>query len=101
MGALAGLFSFAGACAFFVPLGYQCFAFLSAGRWPKLSMIDAVLKVYRPEATDAWLYFPQSWIGVHKIMDSVPAFIGLPVALFGLACLLVVLDDTAQQAKAT
>jgi hypothetical protein len=89
VGELAGLI-FGGFClAALAVLGYQTIIFLMDGAWPKLSFL-VVIEYISPE----WARHPESWKGLHKLLDM-PLFFGLFVSaifistLFGLAGLMI------------
>jgi len=50
--------------------GWQVLHFLMKGTWEAVSVIDALRW-----ATDgnAWTVYPQSWIGIWRILDALPA----------------------------
>lgn len=63
-------------------LGYQSFLYLMHGTWPAFSLIDLALWAF-PKGP--WLNSPDSWIGVHKILDFINAGIGMSAIFYAMA----------------
>jgi hypothetical protein len=40
--------------------------------WVPLSMIDGLLRLF-PKNPPGWLLYPEDWVGVHKLLDSIPS----------------------------
>lgn len=53
-------------------LGLQCFWYLQSGMWTPLSLID-VGQMYLTAEKAPWVFFPQSWFGVYKILAGIPS----------------------------
>ncbi|WP_416047946.1 hypothetical protein [Cupriavidus basilensis] len=62
-----------------VPL-YQAYVWMKAGTWPPLSALDGIKWLAGPEAWNSWLYWPEDWIGVHKILQECPISLALILA---------------------
>jgi len=60
----------------FVILFYQIYVWLSAGFWPKMSLIYPLYNYWD------WADYPASWFGLHKIIDGIPLSFGLIVLSF-------------------
>jgi hypothetical protein len=60
-----------GGLACFGILFYQGSKFLQIGVWQSVSVIDA-LRYFGSE----WAHSPNTWLGVHKILDFLPMSIG-------------------------
>ena len=60
----------------------QVYIWLWSGEWLNLSLasILAIFTKSLPTAS-AWASSPSSWIGLHRLLDNIPA--ALPVAFFG------------------
>lgn len=73
---LAGIFGF----------GLQIYWFLRDGLWWPLSIIDTLKIINSTSKRLDWLYEPQSWQGIHIIMDR----LSLPASLmvFGILVML-------------
>jgi hypothetical protein len=41
-------------------------------------MIDGLLRLF-PKNPPGWLLYPEDWVGVHKLLDSIPLALGLIV----------------------
>lgn len=69
-------------------LGWQTYMWLQLGEWQSFSVLDALAMLANP-GVDSWLLFPQSWVGVHKLIAWMPAGFALFVfgVLFALVCL--------------
>lgn len=63
------------ACVFI--LLNQGLKFLQSGNWPSISVVDA-LRFYGSE----WAAYPDVWLGVHNILDSLPMSIGAVILGF-------------------
>lgn len=54
--------------------GFQIFIFLKGGSWVPLSMLELMPII--PSDLAAWLRYPESWLGLHKIaygfLDAMP-----------------------------
>jgi hypothetical protein len=62
---------------------WQCVQWLQIAEWPRVNMIDALHYV----TSDPWLDYPQTWLGIHKALSSIPAFIGVTISgalVFGI-----------------
>jgi hypothetical protein len=46
---------------------YQCYLYLLVGEWHSISMLSVMKYI-----GIAWALHPQSWIGLHKILDFLP-----------------------------
>ena len=83
------VFRFIGAAVFFLGalaiLGMQILEYLQIGHWPAFSVIDAA----RLFSTESWLYKPDSWLGLHKILSSTPT----TAALAGMGFAILMADD--------
>ncbi|HYE21999.1 MAG TPA: hypothetical protein VD998_00230, partial [Verrucomicrobiae bacterium] len=64
-------------------IGIQIFLWLESGTWTSMSLMDTLLYSYQNSATETptWFLYPDSWIGLHKLLNAIPVS-GL---LFGLA----------------
>ena len=63
-----GLFSIIGAWL----LLWQTFGWLNEGVWVPMSVIDGIRNIWPSQ----WLDYPQSWIGIHKILEATPVSLG-------------------------
>ncbi|MFC0246401.1 hypothetical protein ACFOLL_04360 [Falsochrobactrum ovis] len=50
-------------------LGFQIFEYLKTGIWSGFSLLN-LLSLF---VDDPWIYYPQSWFGVHKILAFIPS----------------------------
>ncbi len=50
-------------------LGLQVLDFLSSGTWRAFTLID-LASVF---TSNSWLWKPEKWLGVHKILSFIPA----------------------------
>jgi hypothetical protein len=57
-------------------LGFQCYSWLQSGSWIQISAVDVISAIYSSE----WLSSPDTWLGVHKILQSLPGWI-LPIPI--------------------
>jgi hypothetical protein len=76
---------FAVAFSGLVFLGYQISLFLWSGEWVSYNFL--YLATYLPDALLNWAILPDSWLGIHKILDVLP----LSVGLVGVGVLMVVM----------
>ncbi|MER8529583.1 hypothetical protein [Mesorhizobium sp. M1272] len=53
-------------------LGVQTYWYLQSGMWTPLSLID-VGQMYLTAEKAPWVFFPQSWLGVYKILAWIPS----------------------------
>lgn len=55
-------------------IGFQIFIFLKGGTWISLSMLELMPII--PGDLAAWLRYPESWLGLHKLvygfLDAMP-----------------------------
>jgi len=58
-------------------LGSQIFNFLKSGVWNEIPLVG--IMAYAPDKIAAWVFEPQSWLGLHKIIISILNF--LPLSL--------------------
>lgn len=57
-----------------VALAHQSYQWLRFSYWEPLSVITALRWLEVP-----WALRPQDWFGLHKLLDGIPLFVGLPV----------------------
>lgn len=55
---------------------WQGFAYLKRGAWPAFTTIDLTLFFYG-DAAPGWLLWPQQWLGLHKILSTMPGALAL------------------------
>lgn len=61
-------------------IGFQIFIFLKGGTWVPLSMLELMPVI--PSDLATWLRYPESWLGLHKIVYG---FLGtMPLSLLAL-----------------
>ena len=70
-------------------LGYQIYAWLKSGTWFSLNLFLAV--PYLPKSISDWILYPDSWIGVHKVVVYVLEETPISFAVFLLGFSLVIL----------
>lgn len=56
-------------------LGYQTFLFLREGEWISYTLL--YLAKFLPDGISQWAIAPDSWFGVHKILNASPLSGGL------------------------
>jgi threonine/homoserine/homoserine lactone efflux protein len=54
-------------------IGLQIFAYLYDGKWVPLSVVGLASQF----ASSPWLADPHTWVGVHKILEFIPASFSL------------------------
>lgn len=62
--------------AAFIPI-MQTYAYLYVGRWPPMSILDALTILWKPLQENSWniqtwIQHPEEWIGLHAILDWMP-----------------------------
>ncbi len=76
---------------------YQCYLWLRTGEWVAMPIIFLFEKIVHPDSALAgsalgrWFASPESWLGLHKLISSVP----LTVALLLLGAALIALPLAA------
>lgn len=71
----------------FLILGFQCYVWLRYGHWMPISVIDGASII---EVSWGWLYSPTDFVGLHKIVASIPASMAvsasaiIPAFVYGL-----------------
>lgn len=61
-------------------LGTQIYWYLQSAVWTPLSIIGGLRMVI--SKSDNWIFAPGSWLGVHSLLDSVPASAALVIIGF-------------------
>lgn len=81
----AGLLSILGSI---IALGYEILLWLKNGFWPDMDLIWLFLKI-APENSpqQIWLFYPDTWIGLHKIFEY--ADISISLFLIGMIIFLM------------
>lgn len=78
------LVMFGGLCVF----GYQVFLYLKNGSWTSISLVDTALLV---APNNSWLNYPMDWVGMHKILSSIPLsgpLIFIPIGILYISSIL-------------
>lgn len=84
----ACIFFFGGIIAGVVVFAYQLYIFLQKAEWISYSVLDVAKSEFISGfAVGVWAKTPESWLGVHKILDFLPLSFSLVV--FGVVASLV------------
>lgn len=71
-GAVGLVFVLAG----FAVLGLQAYWYLKFGAWTPMSLIDVarwvIADVAQPNEIQSWIMYPETWTGLHKILNWIP-----------------------------
>lgn len=94
-------FAFAGLGGGAALLSWQIYTWLKTGEWPPISTPDGLFIAWAFLFADGsaaphfvqWLIAPETWIGVHKILDAIPA--ALTLFLVGIGGLMLFVDLAA------
>lgn len=69
--------------------GFQIYSWLQYGFWESISLVDGLLLVW----DSTWLWWPTSWVGVHKVLNAIPLSVALAGTGVGLMWYVVDLHD--------
>lgn len=74
-GLIVSISIFAGFCV----IGYQAYTYLYSGSWTSISVVDGLIAVSwgDPSLFNEWLRQPNTWIGLHNILNWVPSSVAL------------------------
>ena len=69
-------------------LGYQSYLYLRYGYWQSSSFISVATQM-----GSEWAEHPSSWYGLHKVLDAVLLWIGLPIIFVVVGGLIIFIDS--------
>jgi hypothetical protein len=94
--------------AFLYLISMQLYRWFRQGEWTHIGMIEALRSAVdhccvqggsggRAAAFLQWLDFPADWLGMHKVLEAVPASLALFVASIAGNCIYIYCRDRLQE----